>query len=87
MLVLSRKPKEWVTIECPNGDVIQVGLVDIDRNKARFGFVASAAYKIYRDELLPVIKEVSHASRHPVLTLNSPSEETPPETGSAVDRS
>lgn len=52
MLVLSRKKGEGITIFCPDGTIIKIATVDIDRGKTRVGITAPGEYKIYRDELL-----------------------------------
>lgn len=55
MLVLSRKLGEKITVVCPDGTPLEVTVVDIDRGKIRLGFDAPNSYRIYRNELLPLV--------------------------------
>lgn len=51
MLILSRRRDEKVIIECPNGDMLEVMVVDIRGDKVRLGFAADEKYQIHRKEI------------------------------------
>ncbi len=53
MLVLSRKRQEKVVLTLPDGSVVNVILVAIDRNKVQLGFEAPLSVAIDRAERLP----------------------------------
>ena len=55
MLVLSRKLSEKIVID---NDII-VTVVKIDRNQVRIGIEAPGHIPVYREELLPAIREQS----------------------------
>lgn len=57
ILVLSRKPRESVTLVLLDGRMIQVTIVEVCKGKARLGFTAPTDVKIMRNELL----EETHA--------------------------
>lgn len=51
MLVITRKPGEWVRVRV--GEVeLWVGVSDVDRNKVRLAFEAPPDVEISREELL-----------------------------------
>ena len=54
MLILTRKPREAVILELPDGRRVTVVLMDVHHNgtRVRLGFDAPADVKIHRDELL-----------------------------------
>jgi carbon storage regulator CsrA len=52
MLVLTRTPQEVVKLTCPDGTVIRVVFVSVDRNKIRLGFDAPPGVQIERMERL-----------------------------------
>lgn len=51
MLVLTRRPHEKVFLTMPDGTLIKVSLVEIDRTKARIGFEANLDVLIDREEV------------------------------------
>ncbi|CAN5651936.1 N/A [soil metagenome] len=53
MLVLSRKLNEKIVI----GDNIVVTVVKIDRNQVRIGIQAPGDVSVYREEILPLVRE------------------------------
>ena len=52
MLILERKLNEIISIETPSGDIIDIHLIESDRNKAKIGIAAPNDYLILRDELI-----------------------------------
>ena len=54
MLILTRKPRESVVIQLPDGRRVTVVVMDVHRTgqRIRLGFDAPADVKIHRDELL-----------------------------------
>jgi len=54
VLILTRKPRESVVIQLPDGRRVTVVLMDVHRTgqRVRLGFDAPADVKIHRDELL-----------------------------------
>lgn len=55
MLMLTRKIHERIFVTVPASDkptVIEVELIDIDRNRSRIGFVAEPNVEIMRSELV-----------------------------------
>jgi len=52
MLVLTRRLSETVRIFLPDGEHIDITIVDLDRNRARIGIKADRRILIYRTELL-----------------------------------
>lgn len=63
LLVLSRHPNEKIYITCPNGDMVEIVVTDIDRNKVRIGISALPAYKIEREEIMVPKKHTSPATK------------------------
>lgn len=52
MLILTRKKNQSVDIVSPDGNtVITIKLAEIDRNKARIGFIAPEDWAILRDDM------------------------------------
>lgn len=60
MLVLTRKKFDKVILTLPDGSVIEVSIVDIDRNKVKVGFEADRSIVIVREELLRRDTNASH---------------------------
>jgi carbon storage regulator CsrA len=57
MLVVSRKEKQGITIDC-NGEIIHIEITEIGNKQVKLGFEASREkVKILRDELLPNNKQ------------------------------
>lgn len=52
MLVLGRKKEDRIVIKTRLGELIEITLVDIDRNQVRIGIDADESTKIIRKELL-----------------------------------
>ena len=52
MLVLGRKKEDRIVIKTRLGELIEITLVDIDRNQVRIGIDADQETKIIRKELL-----------------------------------
>ena len=51
MLMLTRYPHQRVFINCPNGDIIEIFIKEVQsRQRIRFGFDAPKEYKICRGE-------------------------------------
>lgn len=56
-LILRRKLQQWVVIECPDGQIIKVGLLkQHGRTDSVIGFEIPADYKINREEVYERIK-------------------------------
>ncbi len=68
MLVLSRKLGEKIYI----GENICITVVDIDRGKIRLGIEAPRDVPLYRQELLPLNKQMP-----PALSANKPAPAAP----------
>lgn len=52
MLILERKNNEVIHIKAPNGDNIEIHMVETMRGRAKLGVDAPDAYEIFRKELL-----------------------------------
>ena len=50
MLVLSRKPRQTITMTTASGEIVIVTLVEICRDKVRLGFEAPPTVRIVRDD-------------------------------------
>ena len=52
MLILSRGPNERVIITTPQGETIQVVVVNANKGRTHLGIDAPQGYRILREELL-----------------------------------
>ncbi|MFK5948915.1 MAG: carbon storage regulator [Methylococcales bacterium] len=52
MLVLDRKSNESILIETPNGDTIEITLLETTKGRGKLGIDAPKEYIILRDELV-----------------------------------
>jgi carbon storage regulator len=57
MLVLSRERNEVIEIQCPDGTLIEIAIVDIRGDKVRVGLDAPKDYIIHRREVANAIRE------------------------------
>ncbi len=53
MLILQRHIGQRIRIECPDGNVVWITLVDVQARKVRIGIDAPLAFICMREELLP----------------------------------
>jgi carbon storage regulator CsrA len=75
MLCLSRKLGERIRLRCPDGTVIWLTLVEVDRNKVRLGFECPAGVEVLRQE---IIGKMSFFPREPTPTQATEPNEVPP---------
>jgi carbon storage regulator CsrA len=53
VICLTRRPREWIVIKCPNGDEIRVLFLKHKQGtQISLGFEAPKSYKVLRKELL-----------------------------------
>lgn len=53
MLVLRRKLHERIYIDTPQGERLEIVLVETEQGAVRFGLIAPRDFKIYREEIAP----------------------------------
>lgn len=63
MLVLTRRPGEWVRITLPDGTQVKVVITAVDRNEVRVGFEADRSVRVDREEVA-VIKDAERKNAH-----------------------
>jgi sRNA-binding carbon storage regulator CsrA len=63
MLILTRKPDEEIIIQCPDGTIIRVVMVELESNhRARVGIDAPITYRVDRKEIFHLRKGIKDAA-------------------------